>query len=179
MISGEFEAILRSSRKQPLWAPLTTTREVRHEGAAIERILPHRGRSLLVNAVTAVDLEQVCCRVERALNADDPGFDGHFPDQPLYPGCLQLELIGQAGGCLFHFVNTNSCAVQENARPRTGRIIKLHHAVFLDEVRPGDTMVVLVKSLVHDELTSIFAGQVLRDETICATAIMEVYFVDP
>jgi 3-hydroxyacyl-[acyl-carrier-protein] dehydratase len=131
-----------------------------------------------VDAVTAVDLEQACCRVVREVKADDPGFDGHFPRVPLYPGCLQLELVGQAGGCLFHFLNANACTIGDDARAREGRVIKIHQALFLSEVRPGSVLTVLVKGLVNDELTSILAGQVLRDETVCAITIMEIYFVD-
>ncbi|MEA3209667.1 MAG: 3-hydroxyacyl-[acyl-carrier-protein] dehydratase [Chthoniobacter sp.] len=178
MISQEFDPLVRRARTRPLWTPLSTTREVQYGRAEVERILPHRGRSLLVDAVTAVDLDQWGCRALRQVAADDPGFDGHFPGEPLYPGSLQLELVGQTGGCLLHFLDSNSCVIREDARARNGRVIKLHHALFLAEVRPGDVMTVLVKGLVNDEMTSIFAGQVLRGETICTVTIMEVYFVD-
>jgi len=179
MIAEEFDRLLRRARKLPLWTPAPTTRELQLGRAEVERILPHRGRSLLVDAVTAVDLEQTCGRAVRRVTIDDPGFDGHFPGDPLYPGSLQLELVGQVGGCLFHFVEAQTCSIADDPRPRQVRVIKVHHALFLTEVRPGDALTVLVRGLVNDEITSIFAGQILRGDTICTVAIMEVYFVDP
>lgn len=132
-----------------------------------------------MDAVTAVDLDQGCCRTLRRLEAGDPAFDGHFPGDPMYPGSLQLELVGQTGGCLFHFVTANSCSIPAETSARQVRVIKVHHALFLEEIRPGETLSVLAKGLVHDEMTSIFAGQILCGEKICTVAILEVYFVDP
>ena len=178
MIASDFAALIRSARRRPLWTPLPSTHEVRLGRAKIERILPHRGRSLLLDEVTALDLDQGCGCARRQLDPDDPAFEGHFPGDPLYPGAQQLELVGQAGGCLLHFLHHRSLAGPDETRPAAMRVVKVHHALFLAEVRPGDALSVLVKALVTDELTSIFAGQIVRGETICAVAILEVCFVD-
>jgi hypothetical protein len=73
----------------------------------------------------------------------------------------------------------------ENAVPRRTqekgarqvRMLKIHHAVFLLEVRPGDELLLPVRILYSDDLTGICAGQIVRGNSICAFVVMEVYFV--
>lgn len=169
--------LLRLWRRQPLWEPGPTTRPVAHGRAAVERILEHREPFLFVDAITAVDLEARCLRGQRRVNADDPVFAGHFPGRPLYPAVLQLEIMGQMSLCLIHFCAAKSEEIASDAVPLSGRALKVHDALFQAEVRPGDDLIVLVKLLDADPYIVTCAGQIVRDDTICAAAVMEVYLV--
>ena len=171
------ETLLRSWRRRPLWEPGATTRPVRHARGAVERILEHRDPFLFVDAITDVDLEERCLRGRRRVDPHDPVFRGHFPGHPVYPAVLLLETMGQAGLCLIHFCATKSEEIASDAVPRAARALKVHHALFQAEVRPGDELTVLAKILDSDAYTATCAGQIIRDETICAVAVMEVYLV--
>ena len=61
--------------------------------------LPHRYPFLLVDRVL---LREPGVRVvaEKLVSATEPYFSGHFPEQPLVPGVLMLEMLAQAGGFL-------------------------------------------------------------------------------
>lgn len=91
--------------------------------------LPHRFPFLLVDRV----LEREPGRrvvAEKLVSASEPYLQGHFPDRPLVPGVLMLEMLAQAGGFL-------------EAEPLAGRAIFLagvQDARFKAPAFPGDRL---------------------------------------
>jgi 3-hydroxymyristoyl/3-hydroxydecanoyl-(acyl carrier protein) dehydratase len=177
MSDDSYASLIRSARRRPLWKAGASMRETAIGRDALERLLPHRGPMLMLDAITAIDLEQRSIRATRHIGIDDPGFVGHFPGEPVYPAFLQLEIGGQAGICLIDFLRRQSFEVPPDLRPRSVRPIKVHHGALLAEIHPGDSLTALATVLVDDELTSIFAAQMLKGDVICSTAIVEVCFV--
>jgi 3-hydroxyacyl-[acyl-carrier-protein] dehydratase len=170
-------SLVRAGRKRLLFEP-TTLQAVRLGRDEIERLLHHREPFLLIDRVTAVDRTGLAAAGTRRIDSADPLLLGHFPNDPIYPGVLQLEIIGQLGLCLLALIENGRSPDAGGSIPRKVRILRIHHAVFLAEVRPGDHLVVLAKIIESDEYTAICAGQIAKGETICAFAVMEVYFVD-
>jgi len=66
--------------------------------AAIRKILPHRYPFLLVDRVDAVTDDKIVAR--KMVTANEPFFEGHFPDNPIMPGVLIVEALAQAGALL-------------------------------------------------------------------------------
>ena len=97
--------------------------------AAPAEHLPHRFPFLLVDRV----LEREPGRrvvAEKLVSASEPYLQGHFPDRPLVPGVLMLEMLAQAGGFL-------------EAEPLNGRAIFLagvQDARFKAPAFPGDRL---------------------------------------
>lgn len=163
--------LVRRLKREPL-VPGGTP--VRHGRAELERLLPHRAPMLLVDGVDAVDLAAGGVRGHRQLHDDDLGFAGHFPDQPIYPGVLTIEAMGQLGLTLLHFAGRQTVDVATSITPAGVRAIHIHHASFLAPFAPGDRMT-LHAAVVEQGFTLVAAGQAWRGDTLAAFAISEVY----
>ncbi|WP_082850225.1 3-hydroxyacyl-ACP dehydratase FabZ [Halioglobus sp. HI00S01] len=65
----------------------------------IRKHLPHRYPFLLVDRVVELNLGESILAYKN-LSVNEPFFDGHFPDQPVFPGVLLVEAMAQAAGIL-------------------------------------------------------------------------------
>lgn len=62
--------------------------------ATIQRIMPHRYPMLLVDRVTSLEPWQSISAYKN-VTVNEPYFQGHFPGQPVMPGVLMIEAMGQ------------------------------------------------------------------------------------
>src|SRR5262245_41699858 len=62
----------------------------------IREILPHRYPMLLVDRVLEITADEVVA--EKLVSANEPFFQGHFPEIPIMPGVLMIEALAQAAG---------------------------------------------------------------------------------
>lgn len=64
----------------------------------IAKILPHRYPFLLIDRIHYLDDTYVAGIKNVTMN--EPFFQGHFPENPVMPGVLQIEAMAQIGGIL-------------------------------------------------------------------------------
>lgn len=96
----------------------------------IEKVLPHRHPFLLVDKIIELTDKQIVGVKNVTFN--EWFFPGHFPNNPVMPGVLQIEALAQTGGIL--------CI---NAMPEgqyDTYFLKIDNCKFKQMVRPGDTM---------------------------------------
>jgi 3-hydroxymyristoyl/3-hydroxydecanoyl-(acyl carrier protein) dehydratase len=170
--------LARRLRREPIWKAGPDTRSVSLQRDAIERLIEHRDPFLLVDRITQVDPTQGALEGIRVVDPEDPVFRGHFPGDPIYPGCLQIEMVGQLCLCCHHFQSESTYDVPRESKPRRLRGVQVHSASFLRGIAPGDEVTIRALLLASDTLAMTCAGQLLRGDAICAVAVMEAYFVD-
>ncbi len=173
----DYEEILRRSRKRPLARAAGMPLALDLGRQQIERIIPHRSPFLLIDRITAIDLETGTLAGERHINADDPVFQGHFPGYPVYPGTLQVEMIGQLGLCLWYFLTRSRTTLGDDARPVDVRATRILGAAFLEPVPPGATVELVAQKLEHDGFFARMLGQLLHQGKVASVAIGEVVLV--
>ncbi|WP_027449750.1 bifunctional UDP-3-O-[3-hydroxymyristoyl] N-acetylglucosamine deacetylase/3-hydroxyacyl-ACP dehydratase [Xylanibacter brevis] len=98
----------------------------------IRELLPHRYPMQLVDKVIEIGPNSIVG--VKNITSNEPFFTGHFPQEPVMPGVLQIEAMAQCGGLLV----LNS--VEEPERWST-YFMKIDGVKFRQKVVPGDTLI--------------------------------------
>ena len=106
----------------------------------IKEFLPHRYPFLLVDRIVEVDLESEQKRIVgiKNVSVNEPFFEGHFPNEPIMPGVLILEAMGQVG-CIMMAVEQKKQEVPVGER-RIVFLTTVYEAKFRKPVLPGDQL---------------------------------------
>lgn len=97
----------------------------------IKRMLPHRPPFLLVDKIIEVTDSSVVALKNVSMN--EPFFVGHFPNEPIMPGVLQVEAMAQAGGILV-------LSTVDDPENYNTYFLKIDNVRFKQKVVPGDTL---------------------------------------
>ncbi|MDR0828989.1 MAG: bifunctional UDP-3-O-[3-hydroxymyristoyl] N-acetylglucosamine deacetylase/3-hydroxyacyl-ACP dehydratase [Prevotellaceae bacterium] len=101
----------------------------------IKQLLPHRYPFLLVDKVMEIGENYIVAIKNVTYN--EMHFIGHFPDEPVMPGVLQVEAMAQAIGL---FVLNQ----MENPSEYSTYFMKIDNVKFRQKVVPGDIMIMRV-----------------------------------
>ncbi len=174
----DYAEVLKTYRKKPLADLDALAERISYDRQSIKKIIPHREPFLLIDHLIGLDLQQGIIIGSRRISEDDPVFQGHFPDFPIYPGTLQLEMIGQAGLCLYYFMSKQQPHIEEQAKPIPVRATKVLGAYFLEPVLPGKEVLLVVKKLEQEAYLGTVVGQVISGQKVCSVSINEVCFLE-
>lgn len=98
----------------------------------IRRMLPHRYPMQLVDKVIEMGKNHIVG--VKNITSNEPFFQGHFPEEPVMPGVLQVEAMAQVGGLLV------LSQVEDPERYST-YFMKIDNVKFRQKVVPGDTLI--------------------------------------
>jgi UDP-3-O-[3-hydroxymyristoyl] N-acetylglucosamine deacetylase/3-hydroxyacyl-[acyl-carrier-protein] dehydratase len=99
------------------------------------KILPHRYPFLMVDRITRIEGNKIVGL--KNVSANEPYFQGHFPNHPIMPGVLQLEAIAQVAGIMM--------LRQAENFGKLAYFMSADRVRWRKPVRPGDTLVISVE----------------------------------
>lgn len=104
----------------------------------IMKLLPHRPPFLLLDKV--IEKTETTLVGVKNVTMNEPFFVGHFPQEPVMPGVLQVEAMAQLGGILV-------LAELDDPRDYSTYFMKIENVKFKRKVIPGDTLILKVDLL--------------------------------
>lgn len=99
----------------------------------ITKRLPHRYPFLLVDKI--IDLQETFVVGVKNVTFNEGFFQGHFPNNPVMPGVLQIEAMAQVGGLL-------ALSNVPDAGNWDTYFLKIDETKFKQKVVPGDTLII-------------------------------------
>jgi UDP-3-O-[3-hydroxymyristoyl] N-acetylglucosamine deacetylase/3-hydroxyacyl-[acyl-carrier-protein] dehydratase len=135
----------------------------------IAKILPHRYPFLLIDRVIELDGYRRAVGIKN-VTYNEPFFQGHFPDQPIMPGVLQIEAMAQLAGALLMRKSDNQAKVAV--------LLSLDGVKLRKSVVPGDQLRIEVETLKVKARTGEVFARCTVDGQLAAEANMKFMLMD-
>ena len=139
-INNKFARLMRKEiRKHEVQAPIyDPNEEPLIDNIHIRQLLPHRYPMQLVDKIVAMGATSIVG--VKNVTANEPFFQGHFPEEPVMPGVLQIEAMAQCGGLLV-------LSQLDEPEKWSTYFLKIDDVKFRHKVVPGDTLLFRVELL--------------------------------
>ena len=126
------------------------------------KILPHRYPFLMIDKVIKWDKKKSLQAIKN-ISINEPYFQGHFPEKPIFPGVLILESMAQAGSLIISdFV--------DNPSKKLAYLSKVLNFKIHKNVIPGDQLYIEAKLLQHKMNSFKFSVECFVDQKQVASA---------
>ena len=165
----EFAKIIQNKIKKEIAKPSPPPYDQNSEPVLdindIKKRLPHRPPFLMIDKITFLDENTVCGIKNVTMN--EAFFMGHYPEEPIMPGVLQIEAMAQCGGILL-------LSFVPDPEEYVLYFLKIESIKFKNKVVPGDTLNIRMKLLgpVKRGIAQTY-GQIFVGESL----VVEGYFM--
>lgn len=131
----------------------------------ILNMLPHRYPFLLVDRITECVPAQYS-KGYKNVSFNEPFFQGHFPNNPIMPGVLQIEALAQTAAPILMLV--------EQYKGKLALFAGVENAKFKTIVRPGDRLDMETEIIKMKGPIAKCVGRSYVDGKLCTEAVMTV-----
>ncbi len=129
----------------------------------IMKLLPHRYPFLLLDRLE-VEIAGEKGIGTKNVTMNEEFFQGHFPNNPVMPGVLQIEAMAQTAGAL-----VNAAAEGMEKTPNV-LFMSIDKVKFRKPVKPGDQLKMHVEKVQARRNVYVFKGQSMVDDKVVSEA---------
>ncbi len=137
----------------------------------IMKMLPHRYPFLLVDRLEVEEAGVKGIGLKN-LTMNELFFQGHFPNNPIMPGVLQIEAMAQTAGCIVMSADENYA---ENKR--SVLFMSIEGVKFRKPVRPGDQLKMHLEKIRERRNIFVFKGVSMVDDQVVSEAELTAMLV--
>jgi len=134
-------------------------------------VLPHRYPFLFVDRIIALEEGKRVVGIKN-VTINEPFFQGHFPGEPVMPGVLIVEAMGQTAGVLAYR------AMGEEAEGKGVFLMSINRVKFRRPVVPGDQLRLELEVVKHRGDIWAFQGKAFVEDQLAAEAELMATIMD-
>ncbi len=136
----------------------------------IMKTLPHRYPFLLIDRVINIRTDFSGIGIKN-VTVNEPQFQGHFPDRPIYPGVMMIEAMAQTAGVI-------GIISMEVDRPTAVYFLTIDKCKFRKPAGPGDVIEYHMRRVTRRKAMWWFHGDAIVNGEVVAEADVGAMLAD-
>ena len=134
-------------------------------------VLPHRYPFLFVDRIIEMEEGKWIVGIKN-VTINETFFQGHFPGEPVMPGVLIIEALGQTAGVLAYR------AVGKEAEGKGVYLMSINRVKFRRPVLPGDQLRLELDVVKHRGMIWVFQGKAFVGDQLAVEAELMATIMD-
>lgn len=139
--------------------------------AEILKSLPHRYPFLMIDKIIKIDGDETAVGIKN-VTFNEPIFQGHFPENPIFPGVLIIEGMAQTAGAIV--IKHDSTSGRKNIVLMLG----VDKAKFRKPAGPGDTIEFHIAKIQRRRNVGRYKAEAIVSGTVIAEAEITAMIVE-
>ncbi|MEO5807195.1 3-hydroxyacyl-ACP dehydratase FabZ [Devosia sp.] len=139
--------------------------------AEILKALPHRYPMLMIDRIIKINGDETAVGIKN-VTFNEPIFQGHFPDNPIFPGVLIIEGMAQTAGAIV--IKHDAGSGKKNIVLMLG----VDKAKFRKPAGPGDTIEFHISKIQRRRNVGRYEAKAIVDGNIIAEAEITAMIVE-
>ena len=129
---------------------------------AILKCLPHRYPFLMIDKIIDIDGDDSAVGIKN-ITFNEPIFQGHFPENPVFPGVLIIEGMAQTAGAI-------AIAADKTGGPHVVYMVTVDKCKFRKPARPGDVIEYHIRKIRRRSAMGWYEARAMVGSTLIAEA---------
>lgn len=150
----------------------TASKELTAMGIAdILQALPHRYPMLMIDRIVEIDGDETAVGIKN-VTFNEPIFQGHFPENPIFPGVLIIEGMAQTAGAIVILHDSTS------GKKNIVLMLGVDKAKFRKPAGPGDKIEYHIAKIQRRRNVGRYKAKAIVDGTVIAEAEITAMIVE-